>query len=293
MIERNPLGGAYRFEAPQFVLYNTGIVIYWQSYEPISNRKNEKGFHHYTTKLSDSEFIELKTLLFDTTAIYKLKNKYALVKLREPIITQEFAWFKDDNKIITRYLYGQIENGFNTKLNELAFLYQIAKKIKNFKPQTKRKWLPEKIEVLFGPYEDASDKSIIWPSKWPGLNDPSSIDRTIKPIFPPVKNASVRYLDFARGMESIDNCMPYSVFIPSKDYIELMEFLKTKKEHGAIIIDGKKMFAETYLPMPCEKMWKIVSIENPIDEYKNIIFDTPLISRDTIFDDVLPQYINE
>lgn len=97
-----------------------------------------------------------------------------------------------------------------------------------FHPADARDWLPERIEVMIWPYEYAPEASIDWPKGWPGLNDPTT-----------VKYGKDRY----------------SLFLPSADYPALTAFLETRKERGAVRIDGHKWTAVPRFPFPEERSW--------------------------------------
>ncbi|MEQ1780271.1 MAG: hypothetical protein ABMA14_02845 [Hyphomonadaceae bacterium] len=88
-------------------------------------------------------------------------------------------------------------------------------------------WLPANIEVMAWPYEYAPEPSIVWPKKWPGLRSPEAVSR-------------------GDG---------YSLFVPSADYNELVAFLKTQREKGAVEIEGKKWAVSLRLPFPQESSW--------------------------------------
>ena len=89
-------------------------------------------------------------------------------------------------------------------------------------------WLPETIEVMLWPYEYAPEESIIWPEGWPDL-----------------KSKTTR----KRGKDS------YSVFLPSKSYSELLQFISTQKEKNAVLINDKKMAISLRFPFPMEARW--------------------------------------
>lgn len=90
-----------------------------------------------------------------------------------------------------------------------------------------RQWLPEKIELMIWPYEYAPETSIVWPKEWPSLNSPDTVKR-------------------GDG---------FSIFLPASDYPRLMQFLKSRKEKGAVEIDGKKWAADVRFPFPREDEW--------------------------------------
>jgi hypothetical protein len=97
-----------------------------------------------------------------------------------------------------------------------------------------RAWLPPAIEVVFEPYINAPDTSIIWPKEWPGLQ--SKDTREWKD--------TVTWGDGG-----------YCVFLPSGKLAELRSFLATRKDRGAVLIDGKKMSVGFKLPLPGEEAW--------------------------------------
>tara|TARA_R110002124_G_scaffold206251_6_gene372719 strand:- start:54 stop:965 length:912 start_codon:yes stop_codon:yes gene_type:complete len=106
-------------------------------------------------------------------------------------------------------------------------------KLRNFDNSNAQPWLPDKVEVMLWPYEYAPDESIIWPQHWPHLNDPSTRKR-------------------------VDS---YSIFIESAELPVLKAFLASRKEKGAVEIDGKKWAASIRLPFPHEALWMAPAME--------------------------------
>lgn len=88
-------------------------------------------------------------------------------------------------------------------------------------------WLPDRIEVMLWPYEYAPEASIIWPAKWPTTLSSDTLKRGTA----------------------------YSVYVPSKDYAELVAFLKGRNQKGAVEVDGKKWAASIRFPFPHEVRW--------------------------------------
>lgn len=100
-------------------------------------------------------------------------------------------------------------------------------KLVKFDHPEARQWLPEKIELMVWPYEYAPETSIIWPKEWPSLNSPGTIKRGDS----------------------------FSIYMPAAEYPRLMEFLKSRKEKGAVEIGGKKWAADVRFPFPREEEW--------------------------------------
>ena len=83
------------------------------------------------------------------------------------------------------------------------------------------------MEVIIWGYDYAPDESIYWPKDRPGLESPSTLKR---------RDA-------------------YSIFIPGKELPKLREFLKTRKEKGAVEIGGKKWAVSIRYTFPNEPIW--------------------------------------
>ncbi|MFT4252527.1 MAG: hypothetical protein QM608_08590 [Caulobacter sp.] len=109
-----------------------------------------------------------------------------------------------------------------------AVLAQAYDHLADFDDPKAAPWTPEFVEVMIWPYDYAPEPSIVWPSKWPGMRDPKTAKRG--------ENA-------------------YSLYVPWRDYEALRAFLKTRREKGAVEIDGKKWSVELRFPFPHEPDW--------------------------------------
>lgn len=106
-------------------------------------------------------------------------------------------------------------------------------RLRGFSSSGAQPWLPEKVEVMIWPYDYAPDQSIMWPKRWPGLKGPATRKQ-------------------GNG---------YSIFLPSSDLPALRAFLGSRREKGAIEIDGQKWSASVRYPFPHEELW-MASAEN-------------------------------
>jgi len=123
-------------------------------------------------------------------------------------------------------VYGSLDDkSVRTKLP--TAITEAFDKLRNFQASNSQPWLPDKVEVMVWPYEHASDQSIVWPQRWPHLDDPSTRKRGDS----------------------------YSIFIPSAELPALKAFLASEKEKGAVAIDGKKFAASVRMPFPHESLW--------------------------------------
>lgn len=86
-------------------------------------------------------------------------------------------------------------------------------------------WSPAYFEVMVWPYGYAPEESIIWPKGFPDLDSPSTIKR--------------------------GNSL-YSIYLPYSKQQEFLTFIRTRKERGAVLINGKKWAVETRIPFPHE-----------------------------------------
>jgi hypothetical protein len=91
-----------------------------------------------------------------------------------------------------------------------------------------QKWVPRYIEAMISPYEYAPEASILWPKEWPGLES----DRAI------------------RRRDS------YSIFLPGSEFPRISAFLSTRKEKGAVKIEGKKWAVSIRNTFPSEPVWR-------------------------------------
>jgi hypothetical protein len=97
-----------------------------------------------------------------------------------------------------------------------------------FTPPEMQEWKPRYIEAMVWPYEYAPDESIHWPKDWPGLSSESTIKR---------RDA-------------------YSIFLPGSQLPRITAFLATRKEKGAVEIDGKKWAVSVRSTFPSEPIWR-------------------------------------
>jgi hypothetical protein len=95
----------------------------------------------------------------------------------------------------------------------------------NFKDA--KSWEPPFVEVMIWGYDYAPDESILWPKEWPGLKSPYTLKRGDS----------------------------FSIFLPGKEIPKLRAFLKTRKQKGAVKIDGKKWAVSIRFTFPSESVW--------------------------------------
>ncbi len=109
---------------------------------------------------------------------------------------------------------------------EVADIYET---LSTFERQGGVPWLPNAVEVMIWPYEYAPETSINWPEGWPDTLHPLARQR-------------------GDG---------YSIYLPATDYQALRDFLSTRRERGAVLINGRKWAVSFRLPFPKEARWSV------------------------------------
>jgi hypothetical protein len=230
IIERNPWAMVIGSDSPTFALYDDGTLIY-------QREQSTPEVPFLMRKITDPKNFQNQLAPFD---LAKFARHYELSSATDQITTDVWTparairiygnWRrplangrKSDPDM--KALFEREQKMFQSLPSEIR---QMLARIEEERKANGTPWLPKKIEVMFWPYEYAPDVSITWPKGWPGLNAKDSRKR---------------------GTHS------YSVYLPSDKLDELQQFLKTRKERGAVLIDGKKM-AESYrFPFPDEEAW--------------------------------------
>lgn len=123
-------------------------------------------------------------------------------------------------------VYGSLRSPFARAATPDEFL-DAYERLAAFESPGAIPWLPEAVEVMIWPYEYAPDESIVWPETWPGVDHADTVQRGDS----------------------------HSLYIPAAEYPELRDFLRTRREKGAVLIDGRKWIAQVRLPFPKEDRW--------------------------------------
>jgi hypothetical protein len=217
-------------DSAKFAIYDDGSVIY-QTAKPTAERPFSR------RKIEDPSKVAKTLLGFDPATV---DAEYELSSATDQISTT--IWTPE--RVIE--IYGDwrepltMGTGDDPDLKaiderERKMWEALPKEVRAFLAKVEKEqekegdpWLPESIEVMLWPYEYAPEKSIIWPQEWPDLNSKDTRKR---------------------GEDS------YSVFLLGKSYSELLRFISTRKEKGAVLINGKKMSISYRFPFPMEASW--------------------------------------
>lgn len=212
LLNRDPWAAVTGSGSPTFALYEDGTVI----------QQTANGFS--TARLTDQE---LKRFL-DRLNLQALSQSYGRFEA-------ENATDQPDQHLLVYWAERPVFVSVYGSLKDSKVRAKIPKDVIaaydmliQFKHPKSRAWLPENIEVMIWPYENAPEPSVRWPQEWPGLRDSKTVRR-------------------GDGW--------FSIFMPSPKLAELRTFLKRRNEKGAFEIDGQKWAASIRFPFPHENLW--------------------------------------
>lgn len=230
LVQTDPWAMVIGSDTPRVAVYEDGEIIF------LKKTNGTFAYHHW--KLLQAELTEFKNRLVPVGKLKDLKNFY---DARPHFTDQPEAMFylrTDQRELVTRvygltapstrlpahtsFPGGSKPHGIPKELLELhRFLCSID--YADSEP-----WTPRYLEAMVWPYEYAREASIIWPSKWPGLESERA---------------------FRRGDS-------YSIFMDGNVLPNLREFLGTRKERGAVEIGGRKWMVSCRFTFPSEPVWR-------------------------------------
>ncbi len=211
MLMSNPWLMVIGSDSPAFALYSDGTVIFRTKTGFKSTKLDQKQQANLLRTFENPDLAAVAGNYKAENATDQPDNTLLVYGNKEPIYISVYGSLED--KLVRAKLPLAITNAFD--------------KLQNFRPLAAETWLPDKVEVMAWPYEDAPDRSIIWPQRWPDLKDPTTRKRGDS----------------------------YSIFIAAAELPTLKAFLASTKEKGAIEINGKKFAASVRLPFPRESLW--------------------------------------
>ncbi len=198
-------------DSPAFALYSDGTAIF----------RTKSGMR--STKLDVNQRDELVRSL-ENPDLSVLAGFYEADPVSDQPTNQMLIYGRKTPFYIS--VYGSLDDkSVRTKLPKK--ITEAFDRLRHFQAPNAQTWLPDKVEVMVWPYEYAPERSIVWPQRWPHLNDPNTRKRGDS----------------------------FSIFIPSAELPALKEFLASRTEKAAVEIDGKKFAASIRFPFPHETLW--------------------------------------
>jgi hypothetical protein len=211
LLESDPWAMVIGSDSPAFALYEDGRAIYRTRSGYVSVKLEPGDLHKFMDSLEPG-------------SLAGLSGGYTATESTDQPRTWLFVYAGKQPAFVT--VYGSLDDEeVRAKLPPQIVAFR--DKLRSFRDARASKWLPETIEVMVWPYENAPEPSIVWPKRWPGLDAPTTRKRR----------------------EGI------SLYVPSYDFEPLKSFLATRRPTGAVEIGGKKWAASYRLPFPHEQLW--------------------------------------
>lgn len=155
-------------DEPTFALYDTGLVIY--------QRENEDGDWEFASvKLDEDELQSLRESLHIDESLYAMDDDYSNVMITDQP-SNRIQIFDAELGEKNFWIYGSLRFG-GSERSEIApqrvvDLYDV---MAGFTREDAKTWLPGYFEVILWPFETST--AAAWPTDWPGLDDPTTVQR--------------------------------------------------------------------------------------------------------------------
>lgn len=230
LIQTDPWLMVIGSDTPMVTIYDDGQVVYLK-------REKEKPSVLLTKQLNANELAVVRKKLASFGDYSKLKRYYDLAPHVTDLPETKFYLSPDDGDLVTT-VYGLMVSdthlpahstfGADREPDKLpALIKELHSYLTSLDFTDVKPWEPPYVEAMVWRYDYAPEESIHWPEEWPGLDSPSTLKR---------RDA-------------------YSIFLPGKELPKLREFLKTRKEKGAVEIEGKKWAVSIRYTFPSEPVW--------------------------------------
>jgi hypothetical protein len=230
LIQTDPWLMVIGSDTPMVAIYDDGQVV-------CLKREKNKMPSLLHTQLSPDALTEIKKKLSEFGNYSKLKRYYDLAPNVTDLPETKIFLSLDGKEFVTE-VYGLMVSethlpaystfGGEQKPDELpGVIKNLHAYLTSLDFADAKPWEPPYIEVMIWGYDYAPDESIHWPKDWPGLESPNTLKRGDS----------------------------YSIFLPGTELPKLRDFLKTRKEKGAVEIGGKKWAVSLRYTFPSESIW--------------------------------------
>jgi hypothetical protein len=227
LIQSDPWAMVVGADTPRVAIYEGGEVIF-------AKKINETLAYHHTT-LDEVAFADLLRQMRSVAAVKTLKARYDIAGLTDQ--PEAMFYLRDGARELTTVVYGLWDPETKSPLyanlpgnreappNELLQLHKWLCALDSAKSEP---WVPKYVEAMLWSYSYAPDPSIHWPKDWPSLKSDRAITRQ----------------------------SGHSIFLDGAVLPKLQKFLTTRKEKGAIELDGKKWAVVYRYTFPSEPTWR-------------------------------------
>jgi len=213
LYERNPWLMVVGSDSPTFVLYDDGTVIYWE--------ETERGAGLYKTAHLNPEEVEAR-FLSKVSGLAHLEESYSLSAWTDQPTQELRIAMSDQSRVI--HVYGNLRENDEVRSQAPRALLSFYDFLVGYRSDKAAVWEPTHLEVMIWPYAYAPDESIVWPREWPDIHSESTVQRGDA----------------------------YSLFLPIELKEPFLELMRSRKEKGAVLINGKKWALSARRPFPHE-----------------------------------------
>lgn len=219
LYEYNPWRMVIGSDSPSFALYDDGLLIY--------TRTNHEGRPEYASlTLSEKELNEFLSSL-PVKEFNELRHEYELdLRTDQPTTVLSIG---DKTGFKTVHVYGNPQRSIQAS-DPQAFML-IYQKLKSFADARAERWLPEKIELMLWPYDNAGDP-LPWPKSWPDTTHPTTKKK-------------------GTSKDSIN----YSIFLTEAQYESLLKRVE-QESADALLINNRNWAFSFRFPFPNEESWR-------------------------------------
>ncbi len=234
LIEEDPWLTVIGSDMPRLAIYDDGTIIYRLDPEKHPSELENEFPSYNQAVLSEGEMNELFAKL-NPTAFRELKGFYNVT----PNVTDEptvdlYLYADGVEKAVSVYGFGCENDGPppSERMPDDPKPYPLPAQfgeayaaLVSLSPKASEKWIPPELELMVWPFEYAKE-TIPWPSGWPTLSDPRTVNR---------------HED------------SYSLYMPGTKLEEVQAFLKAR--NGAVTLEGEKWSIGMRYPFPGEPTW--------------------------------------
>lgn len=219
LYEHNPWAMVLGSDSPTFAMYDDGLVIF--------ARTNQEGRPEYASViLSEKERADFLAAL-PVKQFNELRPDYELDLMTDQPTTVLSVGDKAGLKSVR--VYGKLQRA--ARENDPRAFIEIYQKLKSFGDARAARWMPERVELMIWPYENAGEP-LPWPKNWPDTAHPTTKKR-------------------GTGKDSIN----YSIYLTPAQYENLRKQVE-RKSADALLINNHKWAFSFRFPFPNEESWR-------------------------------------
>lgn len=226
LIQENPQEAVIGAETPRIAIYENGDVIYYR------NWPGQKQPIYLHAKLGFKGLSVVRDQITLVAHLGNLKRSYSLPGGSDQ--GRAFFYLHLDDRTSVTSVAGLTPRSLksaskeqepSTALEALVKLYGYLNDVEFTESDP---WCPAYVEAMIWPYEDGSEKVIIWPKYWPDLESSRASKRP-------------------HG---------WSIFLDGDDQFDLADFLAKTGDKGGVVINGKKWSVASRPAFPSERVWR-------------------------------------